>query len=334
MDTSTTVAATAAAVIVLVSWVASSLYLFSCDKRKQAMTDNENKSFVYSWTFHVESLRFYGMLFFLIVLAAGAIVTEKSGIDTIEDPTETVIFELFGFNHSCNWIDHNPVKMIAAMLFVPLVQIPFMLYTVFWHCRLAKSAKTGKVPKWLLNVSRILSPYNFIAMSQLHLWFVNNPTDTYGFTAHYIPYLVFQIAISFFKLLNLLYLIYEEKLPWGVPASVASAYVAFYTVVVIVSAIFVSTTIAGNPIIDATRSSGEKLFTNILSYVWVILGIFGTLILSAKERLDGDNITLTIGDGILRVGSSSDEEEDMTTKKGEAVIAEQPSETAQEVDHC
>ncbi|CAJ1965357.1 unnamed protein product [Cylindrotheca closterium] len=308
MDTSATVAASAAGVIVLGFWVAAVVYLFSYDKRDNGTTDSESKSHVYSWTFHVESLRFYGMLCFLVVLAAGALVTEKSGIDTIEDPTKTVIFELFGINHSCNWIDHNPVKMLAAMLFLPLVQIPWMLYTVFWHCRVAKSVKTGKVPKWLLNVSRILSPYNFIAMSQLHLWFVNNPNDTYGFTAHYIPYLMFQIAVCFIQLLNVLYLTYMGKLPWGVPTAVAGTYFALFTGTTILYAIFVITTIAGSPIIDATNSKGEELFTNILSLTWGALMVFGTLILSGKERLDGDNITLTIGDGMLQVESSSDEE--------------------------
>lgn len=158
MDTSSIVAASVAGAIFLVAWLASISYLFSYDKQDNGTADSKNKSYVYSWTFHVETLRFYGMLSFLAVLAVCALLTEKSGLDTIPDPTKTVIFELFGFNHSCNWVDHNPVRMIAAILVLPLVQVPLMLYTIFWHCRLAKSAKLGKVPNWLLNVSRICRP--------------------------------------------------------------------------------------------------------------------------------------------------------------------------------
>jgi len=329
MDTSSIIAATAAGVIFLVAWVVSSLYLFSYDKRDNGTTDSESKSHVYKWTFHIESLNFYGMLSFIVVLAAGALVTEKSGIDTIEDPTETIIFELFGINHSCNWIDHNPVRMLAAILFLPLVQVPFMLYVLFWHCRVAKSAKTGKVPHWLLNVSRVLSPYNFITMSQLHLWFVNNPNDTYGFTAHYIPYLMFQISICVIQLLNILYLTYTGNIPFGVPPALAWSYFVLFVGITVVYSIFVISTLAGSPIIDATNSEGEKLFTSILSSSWGALALVGTLIISGKQRLDGDKITLTIGDGMLEVESSSADEEEALTKKEAEEGIEQPLEPAQ-----
>mmetsp|Transcript_11174 Transcript_11174/g.17274 ORF Transcript_11174/g.17274 Transcript_11174/m.17274 type:complete len:311 (+) Transcript_11174:120-1052(+) len=294
MDTSSLFAAVGSGVIFLFFYVVSVAYLFGYD-RKSNGSPNEN-SHVYQWTFHVESLRFYGMLNFLVVLIFGALVTEKSGIDTIQDPTETVIFNLFGINHSCNYVDHNPVRMLAAMLVLPLVQIPFMLYVVFWHSRLAKSVKTGKSPKWLLNLSRVLSPFNFIAMSQLHLWFVNNPDDIYGFTAHYIPYVTFQFAFCLIKLLNLIYLTKKGELPWGIPLRVAEAYVGFFFGLTILYTVFVSTTIAGIPFIKATDGDAELLFTNSLSYSWGAMAIFGTLVLSGKERFNGDDLTLTLGE--------------------------------------
>ena len=119
MDASSIVAAASGGSIVVISWVAASMYLFSYDKHYNEV--KKDRSYVYSWTFHVESLRFYAFINFIIVLGIGALITEKSGLGTIQDPTETVIFNMFGFNHACNWIDHNSARMIKAILFLPLV---------------------------------------------------------------------------------------------------------------------------------------------------------------------------------------------------------------------
>lgn len=181
-----------------------------------------------------------------------------------------------------------------------MVQMPLMLYTVFWHSRLAKDVKTGKLPKWLLNMSRVFTPFNFIVMAELHLWFVNNPDDTYGFTAHCIPYLMFQITLCRFQLLNICYLTLKGDLPWGIPSWLAWTYFSFFTVLTIFYAIFVVSALAGDPIgWDPTS----------FSMTWDCFALLGTLILSGKERLNGDVMTLTIGDNMLSLESASDDDE-------------------------
>jgi len=317
-DASSTVAAASAGSILAISWVATAAYLFSYDKRGDGNhvggTKEDDKSYTYSWTFHVESLRFFGFLGFMVLLVMGALITEQSGLDTIKDPTETVIFKLFGINHSCNWVDHNPAKMLASILLMPLAQVPMMLYIVFWHCRLAKDVKNGKVPKWLLNMSRILSPFNFITMAELQLWFVNNPDDTYGFTAHYIPYLMFQIAVCLMQIQNILYLSAKNDLPWGLPTWSAWTYTSFFAFLTIFYTVYVVSTIAGHPILYAPNSDTELLLTQLLFGLWASVTIAGTLIFSAKEMTNGDVMTLKLGDNIvplsLETGSGGDAPDD------------------------
>lgn len=314
MDASSTVAAAAAGAILGIFWVAASVYLFSYEKKDNngVMMEDEkkdDKSYVYSWTFHIESLRFYGFINFIVVLGVGALITEYSGLDTILDPSETVLFDLFAFNHSCNWIDHNPSRMIASILIMPLVQIPMMLYSTLWHCRLAKDVKTGKVPKQLLNASRVLTPFIFISMAELHLWFVNNPDDTYGFIAHYTPYLMFQISLCLIHIMNVFYLSYKGDLPWGVPVGWARAYAAFFTALTIFSAVFVISTLAGEPILAVSRSNVERIIIRIFTTSWALIMILGNIVLAGKERTNGDVVMMTFGDkhGValsLEIGSS------------------------------
>lgn len=334
MDTSSLFAAVGSGVIFLLFYVVSVVYLFGYDRQRNGTID-ENRH-VYQWTFHVESLRFYGAINFLVILVFAALITEKSGIDTIQDPTETVVFKLLGFNHACNWVDHNPVRMLAAILILPLVQIPFMLYVVFWHCRLAKSVKTGKIPKWLLNLSRVLSPFNFISMTQLHLWFVNDPTDTYGFIAHYIPFVMFQFAFCSMKLLNLIYLTKKGQLPWGIPPRVAGAYIGLFFGITILLIAFIVTTLAGRPFIKATASDGQLIFISLLSYTWAAMAILGTLVLSGKERWNGDDLTLTLGDNMFELESFQEDVEAHKTVVSDDTKEEDDDESAElsEIASC
>lgn len=288
---SATFASLAAIILGGSMWVWMSKYFYSNDE-----VDNEH---LFNYTFHVETLRFRGFIAFCIVMLVGTVITDHSGFDTIPDPTETVIFSIFGMNHSCNVIDHNPSKMIAAILVTPLVQLPLMFYCLLWHVRLAKAFRAGKVSKWLLDTSRILTPFNFITMAELHLWFVNGPAETYGFTAHYIPYLMFQLALIFMMLLNILYLDAMGTLPFGIKSWMAWTYVIAYIVLTIICATFVITTLIFN---------GDGWFRDLvidyLSPVWVICALGGTVLFSYVESQDGNLLTLSVSDSGVSIASA------------------------------
>lgn len=314
MSASATVALINALIIFFGTWIALSSYFFSygSSKHKNSIHNGSNQQHVsdanstgtrndtaeesehiFSWTLHVETLRLFGFVAFIIILAIGGVITQASGLDTIQDPTATTIFKLFGFNHACNWIDHNPAKMTAAML-IPFVQFPMMLYSFFFHCRLAKSTTEGKVPIWLLNTSRVVSPYNFITWSQIHLWFVNNPDDTYGFTAHYIPYLLFLTAVATSQIMNIFYLTYTDNMPFGIKPKYAWAYSVIYICLITLNTVIVISTLLGAPVLDTKSNEVAGTVAAVLSSFCAILTIVVTIVMAAKECCNGDTITLGV----------------------------------------
>jgi hypothetical protein len=289
MDASATFATVAAILIGGAMWIWMSKNFFS--------NDEKDKANLFTYTFHVETLRLFGFASFTIVMIIGSLITNHSGLETIPDPTDTVIYSIFQFNHSCNNVDHNPSKMIAAILLCPLTQLPMMMYCLLWHVRLAKAYRAGKVPKWLLNTSRILTPFNFITMAELHLWFVNGPQESYGFVAHYVPYLMFQLSIIFMMILNIAYLDAMNTLPFGIPSWAAWAYNVFVVIITFFCITFVITTLAG-------KQMFRDLVINYLSNAFLVCGIVGTIFFSYVESKDGNLLTLSVSDGVASIESA------------------------------
>merc|ERR1719356_1654372 len=67
----------------------------------------------------------------------------------------------------------------------------------------------------------LITPFNILIVTQLHLWFINPPNGVYGFTAHYIPYYLFQWALSLQLILNVGYYINTNEIPFGLPRCAA-----------------------------------------------------------------------------------------------------------------
>ena len=128
----------------------------------------------------------------------------------------------------------------------------------------------------------------------LHMWFVNHPESDYGFIGHYIPYLMLQIAFAFGHILNINYLICVENLPWGISPKLAWSYLGLFLALTIFSVVFVITTLAGNQILDTLDNEAGAIIITAISGLWVFLAFIGNAILAAKERKDGDNITLAM----------------------------------------
>ena len=261
---------------------------------KQEQTNQENDhSGVLSVTFHIESLRVFAHFAFVVMLFIGAMITEFSGLNTIPAKEDTAIFKIFGFNHACNWIDHNPSRMIAGIL-IPTFQLPMIAYIILFHLRLAKSVKEGDCSAWFLSVSRIVSPFNLFVISQLHMWFVNNPDDDYGFIAHYTPYLLFQITLSFIGVINMQYLISKGSLPCNVKPVFAWIYQGLFITVTIILIMSVISMLAGNPIWDTVNNLRHRMFLQTLSFFYAFLLLIVPIIFAAIERRNGDTITLRL----------------------------------------
>ena len=87
---------------------------------------------LFSLTFHVETVRLVAYSCFGIMLVVCGLITEFHVNKKLMDPTTTVIYEIFGFNHVCNWFDHNPARQVASVL-IPTISIPMILYIFLFH---------------------------------------------------------------------------------------------------------------------------------------------------------------------------------------------------------
>jgi len=249
---------------------------------------------MFSKTFHVETIRLVGSINLFMLFFVGMIITETYVVRSIP-PDSTVVYNLFGFNHACNWVDHNPARMVAAII-VPFAQIPFILYIFFFHVRLSFRVKEGKISKWILWYSRIVSPYNAFAFAMLHLWFVNTPEEGYGFTAHYIPYAMFQIALGFMAILQALYLRATDNLPSRcIKGWMAMVYVFFLIGLTIVSLVGVCGIISENPIIDSKNNANHQTAFRLISYVYAFCVLILPILWSVIERRNGDVQTIAFG---------------------------------------
>lgn len=265
----------------------------SMANRKDERTNKEPSHF--SWTFHIESLRLFGQTAFLLMFVICGIITETSGLESIPAPEATEIFRIFGFNHVCNYIDHNPSKTVAGIM-VPLYTTPMMLYVFLYHYRLKARSKThGDIPSWLIRFSQITLPYNIATFALLHMWFVNSPEGDYGFIPHYIPYLMFQVALSLILFMNVQYIISANNLigfvknrPW-----VVWTYQYFSLSLTIISICGVITLLAGYPIFDSVNNMTEQIIFRIISYVYGLNIVVAPIVFSAIQRLNGDENVIT-----------------------------------------
>jgi len=241
-----------------------------------------------SITFNIESLRFIAHFMFLIVMIICSILT-KYAVDIPMD--ETVIYQIFGFNHACNNLDHHPAREVGAVLIIFAI-LPFVAFHTLSFFRTKRQYENGTCPKWLHTYNVVTTPFNILVTCWSYMWFVNNPDDQYGFLAHYIPYLLFQIMLAMVHFQQAVYLICIDKLPFRAKPWVAKSWVVFIVGLTIFYAIFVCSTLAGNPVLDSKNNDRDRLAAQIIFFTYSILFIFFPLAVSCANRKNGDVNTL------------------------------------------
>jgi len=177
-------------------------------------------------TFHIELLRMIGLIALFLVFFVGEIITSIF-INHRIPPETTEIYRIFGFNHMCNSVDHNPAREVAALM-VPLSAVPLSFFYVLLYFKMQYMAKIGKIPTSLYTYTKFTTPYNVLAFSLMHMWMVNPPDGDYGFTAHYIPYAAVQWGTVFTAIQQVWYHIAVEKVPFGFSVLSAKIYLAIF----------------------------------------------------------------------------------------------------------
>lgn len=149
------------------------------------------------------------------------------------DPETTTIYSIFGFNHDCNLLDHEPSRTISAML-LPFWQVPFLLYIGFNFLRIRDAVKENKVPGYIYTLVKIFLPFELLFTIWFALVFVWSPVDNFSFVMHYLPYIGFQVLLALIAIENVLYFDAVKTLPFNNNRNLAIGYLIVLIVTTIV----------------------------------------------------------------------------------------------------
>ena len=243
------------------------------------------ESFV--WKFNIEVLRMIAYINLVFLILVGSIIT-KLYVEI--PPEETVIYEIFGFNHICNVLDHQPSRWISALLVV-FFTIPMAAFVLFSYFRTADAYKDGRVPGYLQAYNRVITPFVFFSVCYTYMWFVNAPITVDAFLGHYLPYVALQLAFGLLAIQEVSYLIHNDALPFGFNKTWAKAYLVVLLLTTAFAQLAVFSLLAGYPILDSRNDESDRAIFQFLMYFYSFLAILIPIVMAARNRKNGlDNI--------------------------------------------
>lgn len=240
-------------------------------------TKNDALNYAFSLTFNPEILRIISYVSLIIILLVGAILTETL-VDV--DPHTTAIYKLFGFNHSCNWLDHEPSRTVSAML-LPLWEVPFLFYLIFNFLRIQDAYKENKAPRYAYVVSGIFLPIEILLTVWFRIVFVWSPEVS--FLYHYLPYIGFQFLLFMVAFENALYFYAMKALPFKNSRFMAISYLVVLFLVTLAYTVIGLSSAFGHPILDLIHDPGQRLLFRSLTNFYTVLVLPVPIILSILE---------------------------------------------------
>ena len=248
---------------------------------------NQNPSYTFTLTFNPEIFRIIAYIALIVILAVGYILTETL---VQVDPHTTVIYKMFGFNHACNLLDHEPSRTVSAML-LPFWEVPFLLYAVFNFLRIQDAYRERKAPRHTFLISALFTPIEVLLIVWFRIVFVWSPEVS--FLNHYLPYVGFQVLLFLVAFENALYFYAMQALPFHNNRSLAIGYLSLLFVVTSLYVLIGLSTALGHPILDLVNNDGQRLFFRSLANLYTILAIPVPLCLSWLELKRSPKHTLS-----------------------------------------
>jgi hypothetical protein len=262
--------------------------------------------------FNIEILRIMGLCGMIAMLIAGNVISwlfvnfpEKENPSSWQDKlflrspsdfdkTQTYIHMLFHFNHTCSVIDFEPAKSICAMILM-FYEIPTLLFTILSYYR----TQFEQDPKFdtLKTVNKILTPIQFFMTLYVYMVSVNPPNlppDTFGtyeadwlYFKHYLPFMGYQFSMLFMGIQQTWYICLTEAVPYQwVSVDVMRWYLKFFIGLTIYYTVFIWSFMPlvppYTPILDTTVPM-EKIFAQVLMYLWLAMAVVIPLIFSFGE---------------------------------------------------
>lgn len=260
---------------------------------------------------NIERIRFWGLLGGAALLMTGTFVSTFAvvfppkpdpssffdklfrGAPSDFDTTQTFIYQLFHFNHTCTMLDFNPSKTISALI-IMLHTIPINFFVVCHYLRITSHNE----PEFdnIKKVSKIFTPLQFIFFSYFYMVFVNSPDGEYGtkegmtkFTLHYIPYMTWQLGMLLMAIQQCWYIQLKGLVPFSwISVTMLWRYCQFLMVMFIVYTAFCWSFILEHPLWN-TESGIGNTFAKIVMYTWDISAVVVPTVFAWVESTDGND---------------------------------------------
>jgi hypothetical protein len=240
-------------------------------------------------TFNIETLRMIAYLTLVLMVGTGIVVTKRF-VHVPED--QTVIYQIFGFNHICNVFDHRPSREVSALL-VLFFSLPMAAFVLCSYYRTYDAYKEKRVPAWLQHYNKIITPFCFLAACYTYMWFVNAPDTKADFLGHYLPYVALQLAFGLLAIQEVAYLIYNGALPFGASVGLAKTYLAVLITLTVACHAAAFSLLLGHPILDSPNNHNAAVAFQVLMYSYAFVAIGMPIFLSARNRKNGLVSTIT-----------------------------------------
>ena len=245
-------------------------------------------NYTFTLKFNPEILRIIAYIGFIIMLVVGYILTETL-VDV--DPQTTAIYKLFGFNHICNVLDHEPSRTVTAML-LPFWEVPFFLYIIFNFLRIQDAYRENKAPKYAFLTSAIFLPIEILLTLWVRIIFVWSPEV--NFLNHYLPYIGFQILLFLVAFENVLYFYAVQALPFNNSRPIAIGYLILLFVPTVLYTVVGLSVALGHSVLDLVNNEGQRLLFRLITSLYTVLAIPIPLVISVFELKRSPNHTLSV----------------------------------------
>jgi len=265
---------------------------------------------------NIERIRFFGLLGGAVLLGTGWFVSTYAvifppkdnpssfwdkvfhGAPSDFDTTQTFIFQLFHFNHTCTYLDFNPSKTIAALI-IQLHTLPLMFFVVCHYLRI--QAQTNPGFDTLKKVTKIMSPISFITLAYFYMVFVNSPYGDLGdpeamhrFTFHWIPYMCWQLGMLLMAVQQCWFIAIKGDFPltWITP-KLMFAYVQFMLVMFVIYGAFVWSFIFRHPLWDTHAGTPGAVAAKAIMAIWDLIAAVIPTIFAFIESRNGNDTMFT-----------------------------------------
>jgi len=280
-----------------------------------ALVGGQNHIGKHVYKINIERIRFFGLLGGAVLLGTGKFVSTYAvvfppkddpstfweklhGAPSDFDTSQTFIYKLFHFNHTCTLLDFNPSKTIAALI-IQAHTLPLMFFVICHYLRIM--AQTNPVYDNLKKVTKVFTPISFLTLTYFYMVFVNSPNGEYGtkdgmtkFTLHWIPYMGWQLGMLLMAIQQCWFIACKGDFPlsWITP-KIMFAYVQFMLVMFVIYGAFVWSFIFSKPLWNTHEGTPGNAAAKAIMVIWDVTAAIIPTIFAFIESRDGNDTMFT-----------------------------------------